>query len=109
MTPAMRLRLLSKRQEASIAKDLGGRVTPASGAIKNPRLKSDVTSKHFRVEAKLTSKGSYSLSLPILDKIEREALINNQIPVLATDIQGQKYATLRWDDFIALAHDAKLL
>ena len=109
MTPSHRLRLLSKRQEARVAKDLGGRVMPASGAIRNPRLKSDVSAKHFRVEAKLTEKASYSLKRTILEKIEREALINNQIPVLATDIQGERYATLRWDDFTAIAHDAKLL
>jgi hypothetical protein len=97
------------KQEKQIAKDVGGRTTPASGAIKNNRLKSDVTSKNFRFEAKLTQKRSYSLNLDVLDKIEREALINCQIPVLTTDIQGQQYATLRWDDFLSIAQDAKLI
>jgi hypothetical protein len=99
----------SLKQEKAVASSLLGRTTPASGAMRNPRHKGDVTSKHFRVEAKLTERASYSLSKKVLDKIEMEALRNVQIPILVVDIQGARYAVLRWQDFHSISHDAGLI
>lgn len=107
MTPAQRLRALSKKQENSIAADMRGRTTPASGALRDPTAKGDVIAKHFRIEAKMTGAASYSLKKAVLDKIETEALRNCQAPLLTVEIDGQQYAVLRWQDFLALVHDAK--
>jgi hypothetical protein len=84
-------------------------VTPASGAVRSPFLKGDVVSRVFRVECKLTEKGSYILKRDVLDKIEQEALFNKQSPLMSLSISGEKYAVLRWSDFEQMAHDAGYL
>jgi hypothetical protein len=98
-----------RKQEKDVAKKLFGRTTPGSGNSRNIYKKSDVSSKHYRVECKLTEKASVSLKLDVLQKIEKEALYNNQMPVVCADIQGERYAVIRWDDFVAMAHDADQL
>lgn len=109
MTPAQRLRNLSKKQEKGIAADMRGRTTPASGALRDPTAKGDVIARMFRVEAKMTGAASYSLTRAVLDKIETEALRNCQSPLLSLQIKGEQYAVLRWQDFLAIIHDAKYL
>jgi hypothetical protein len=61
----------SKRQERDLAKRVGGRATPASGAFD---LKGDVVSKHWRFEAKQTSKRSISLKADWLEKLADECI-----------------------------------
>lgn len=104
-----RLRKAAARLEKQTAADMRGRVTPGSGCVQNVRLKGDVITKHFRVECKLTQAASYSLKLAVLDKIEREALSNCQCPLMSLEIGQQRYAVLRWQDFEAIANDAKMV
>lgn len=67
-----RQKRISGKQEKRMAKDLGGRIQPASGAM--PNAKSDVRVVGVvRGEAKYTSKTSYSLKRDELRKIIEEA------------------------------------
>jgi len=104
-----KLRKLVLLHERGTAKALGGRTMPGSGNRRNQYLKGDVSSKHFRVENKLTLAASYSLTRAVLDKIEHEALSNCQTPVVALQIAGEQYAVLRWQDFHSIATDAGML
>lgn len=63
---------ISRKQEAKIAEDLGGRVQPASGALSGAKSDVRVMGK-MRVEAKYTAKESYSLQLSELEKVIKEA------------------------------------
>lgn len=104
-----RLRKAAARLEQQTAKDLQGRTTPGSGAVRNTRLKGDVIAKHFRVECKLTEKASYALKRAVLDKIEHEALSNCQSPLMSLQIDGKRYAVLRWEDFEQVVADAGMM
>lgn len=90
----------SKDQERSIASDIGGRVTPASGAFWS--MKGDVRSTRLLVEAKRTDKSSLSIKRDVWEKIRKEALIQGLLPVLAVEIQDRQLAVLDWEDFLAL-------
>ena len=104
-----RLRKAAARLEKQTATNMQGSTTPASGAIRNLRLKGDVIAKHFRVECKLTEKQSYSVSRAVLDKIETEALSNCVCPLLSLQIDGKRFAVLRWEDFEAMAYDSHMI
>lgn len=67
----MRTTYYSNKQEKRWASRLGGRVSPGSGA--SARCKGDVTSEHFKVECKTTTKETYALKHATLLKIENEA------------------------------------
>ena len=83
------VRRKSQKQENRIAKELGGKTTPGSGA--QWHSKGDVKAENYLIEAKYTDEAHYPLSLPILTKIEKEALRENfRIPVLYVDIQDLK-------------------
>ena len=71
---------ISQVQEKANAKDLGGRVTPASGAGK--WQKSDVRSEEVRLECKVTEKASYALKKTELDKVASEAQ-GDEMPVFS--------------------------
>ena len=70
----MNTRKFSKKQEKHVAKQLGGRVQPNSGAT--PFLKGDVTTQDWLIECKtqLTSKQSITIKKEWLDKLEEERL-----------------------------------
>lgn len=76
----------SKKQEAAIAKEMGGRVQPGSG--NRPLFKSDVvnTDYGFRVEAKTTAQRSYTLNITTLEKIRKEALLSGTNWMMQIDI-----------------------
>ena len=94
----------SKKQEEKIAKDIGGRTTPASGALWFS--KADVRNDKYLIEAKFTDSNRYPLKYTTWDKIRREAINDGlRIPVMQIDIQGSQYALLRVDDLEALAQD----
>lgn len=70
----------SKHQEEGIAKRLGGRATLASGALSE---KGDVRVRRaVRVEAKTTTKKSFSVNLDMLRKIENAALTSDEFPAM---------------------------
>lgn len=73
-----RQKKISAKQEQRMARDLGGRVQPASGAM--PHAKGDVRKMGVvRAEAKYTSKSTYSLKLEELDKIVAEAGLDRAV------------------------------
>ena len=94
----------SKKQEEKIAKDIGGRTTPASGALWF--AKADVRNDKYLIEAKFTDSNKYQLKHKTWFKIKREAINDGlRIPVMQIDIQGSQYALLRVEDLDALAQD----
>lgn len=68
----MNTRKFSSKQEKCVAKSLGGRVQPNSGAT--PFLKGDVTTEDWLVECKtqLTNKNSFTIKKEWLEKLEEE-------------------------------------
>lgn len=70
----------SQRLEKRMAKSLNGRTTPGSGAFNGN--KGDVKSADWLGEHKFTDKKSYSLSLKIWAKINREAKDIKKTPIL---------------------------
>ena len=76
---------VSERQEKRVAKEVGGRTTPASGAIEN--FKGDVRSSKFLIECKTTEKDKYSLKFEVWEKIYKESLKDGfRIPVMCIEL-----------------------
>jgi len=71
---------IHKKREKNLAVDVNGSSHPRSGALWFS--KSDVDDKFFQYEDKYTFKDFYTLSIHILNKIEREAIDSNKIPIL---------------------------
>lgn len=75
----------SQKQEKRTAKEFGGRVTPASGALDG--AKGDVRTADYLIENKFTDEEFYKLDLAIWKKIEKEALRDSlRTPVMQIDI-----------------------
>jgi hypothetical protein len=89
----------SRKQERYIAKKIGGRPTPASGAFWSH--KGDVRNEDLLVEAKRTDKASISINKAVWEKIRREAILDGRIPVLALQIQDRNLIVLDEEDFLA--------
>ena len=68
----MNTRKYSGKQEKYVAKQLGGRVQPNSGAT--PFLKGDLVTNDFLIECKtcVTDKKSFAIKKEWLDKLEEE-------------------------------------
>jgi hypothetical protein len=84
---------LSQKLEGRLAKRVGGRLTPASGAT--PFLKGDVRAKRFLIEHKFTlNKKSYTVQVKELAAIEEKALKQGLTPALVFELPGirMKYA-----------------
>jgi hypothetical protein len=79
------------KQEAEIAKRVGGRLTPGSGS---GAVKGDVRVKGVvRIECKTTKNKSFSVTLDMLEKIEEAAASGGELPVLIIefiDDRGRK-------------------
>ena len=96
----------SKLQEKRIAEDLDGRVQKASGAT--DFAKGDVRADGLRVEAKTTSKKSYSLKQSEILKIREEALTGGADEwAMQIEFQGQagvntKIAVIDWYTYLEL-------
>lgn len=73
----------SKRQEASLAKTLGGKRTPASGS---GAVKGDVRVKGVvRIEAKTTKNASFAVTRKMIDAIETAAVGAAEMPVIIVE------------------------
>lgn len=89
------LKRISKNQESRVAKEISGKVTPASGALWG--AKADVRNDIFLVECKTTEKDFYSLTFNTWDKIYHEAIKDGlRIPVMCIDLSNgkQRYAVM---------------
>lgn len=79
----------STAQEKKVAKEIGGRVTPASGALWGS--KADVRNSQFLVECKTTEKSQYPLNYSTWEKIRHEALNDGfREPVMCIDLLSGK-------------------
>ena len=77
----------SKGQEKELAVRLGGQQIRGSGC---GREKGDVRVKGFvRVEAKTTKHDSFRVTREMIEKIEKAALPNGEIPVLVVELNGE--------------------
>lgn len=85
----------SRRQEDRVAKGLGGRRQPASGALPIPSLKGDIQEDSFLIEAKRTNAKSLSVKAEWLMKIEAEAEAVGKLPALSIEIGGMLPITER--------------
>jgi hypothetical protein len=89
----------STKQEAQIAKDVGGKRQTASGAL--PYDKLDVLSQEFLIEAKYTDRASYSVNKKQMAMYEMEARKVGRLPALVVDFgKGQCYVLLRYEEFL---------
>ena len=78
----------SRRQEQETAKEIKGRVTPASGS--RWHQKADVRSGKFLIECKTTTKDSYRLTAKAWEKIYKEALRDGlKEPVMRIDLRTE--------------------
>lgn len=77
----------SGRQEKRLAKLLGGRKQPMSGAL--PGMKGDVKTSLMTVEAKQTAKKSIRITLEMLKKIEDESIGSASVPAIAIELLGR--------------------
>jgi hypothetical protein len=95
------VRKASRAQEASVAADNDGRITPGSG--NGWRIKNDVRSREFSFECKFTSKDYYSLKLKELQVAERYAVMDGKMMAFVTDITGKRYYTISqptWEEVV---------
>lgn len=88
---------LSKEHEGFIAEALNGKVVIASGALYF--AKGDVITTDYLVECKATQKSYYVLKRVIIEKIEKEALKCNRLPLLAIRILDNDFILFRLLDF----------
>ena len=82
----------SQAQEKRLARELGGQVTPRSGA--GWRVKGDVRTDDELVEAKWTGKTQVTIKAEVLQKISDEAAAELRRPVTAFDVGGQRYVVM---------------
>lgn len=71
------------KQEASLAKRIGGRVTPGSG---NGATKGDIRIKGVaRIECKCTKNKSFSVTFDMIEKIEAAGAEGAELPIIAIE------------------------
>jgi len=88
MNEIKKLKKISSRQEQKAAKELGGKVMPASGAL--DFSKSDVrVPGELRLECKFTNADTYTLKLSDLIKIRNEAVRKFEAPVFQVEFKGK--------------------
>ena len=75
---------MSQEQERRGARQHGGQVVPASGAI--PALKGDVRTPSTLIEYKITKNKSISIKDDWLEKIAAEALVEGRTAVLGIEM-----------------------
>jgi hypothetical protein len=76
------------KQERALALGLGGKLTKASGALDE---KGDVRIKGLvRIEAKCTTRASFSITKDMIRKIEEAAVSAGELPIIAVDFLDEK-------------------
>lgn len=86
-----------QQAEKRAARRLGGRQTPASGALEG--AKGDIRRGKFLLESKATRKRSMSVQLAWLEKISKEALdagLDPGVVLQFVDSTGRSYPAGRW-------------
>jgi len=103
----MDFKKISKKREIQGAKDIGGRVHPASGA--RWHTKGDFSNQFIHVEDKFfcsnnNSSDTYSISLDVLHKVEKEAFSIGKTPVLKFGLYNARQ-TYNNKDFAVINRD----
>lgn len=97
----------SQAQEKRVAKALGGRVQPASGALWVHR--NDVRTDDWLIENKRTdNEATISIKMTALRDLEMHAVLDDRMPALQIDIgsKGKQYFIVpAWVFYEALARD----
>lgn len=73
-----------QKKETKDAKLFGGRRTPRSGGLWYS--KGDSRCEKYLIENKQTEKESFSVSVKLWKKIEREALLSSKLPILSIEM-----------------------
>ena len=81
------------KQEKRIATELGGRLTPASGA--GP-IKGDVQTDDYIIEAKTTTKKSYAVTTTTLKKLEQQSHLQSKKPALFIQFEESPLMNSEW-------------
>jgi len=84
----------STKSERQLAKELGGRPQPASGAIAG--FKGDVVLDDFLIDLKETDAGSFRLTLADLMKITQEADGMAKTPMMVIQFNKAKIIDKKW-------------
>lgn len=88
-----------------MAKAFGGQTVPASGAFWN--RKGDVRTPTLLIEHKYTGKQQISVKSSVLDKIEREAILDGRKPVLGISVGGKSWICIPEDDYLELLENCE--
>lgn len=78
----------SVRHESRIAKSIGARVQPNSGALPFISQKGDLTDDHFVWQAKLTKNGRLSLTSDVIAEVYEQACMTGKRAGLALTLEG---------------------
>jgi len=90
----------SKKHEDRLAGLVGGQRSAGSGAFWS--RKGDVRSTDLLIEHKWTGKTSFTVKAAVLEKIVKEAILDNRTPVLGFSLNNENYVMLTEDDFLEL-------
>jgi len=92
----------SKKHEDRLAGLVSGQRSAGSGAFWS--RKGDVRSTDLLIEHKWTGKASFTVKATVLEKIVKEAILDNRTPVLGFSLNDENYVMLTEDDFLELRH-----
>jgi Holliday junction resolvase len=77
---------LSKEQEKRVARKIGGRRQPASGAL--PGIPNDVSSDEFLIECKRTKYSGMGIKGEWIQKLDEVAIMHGKTPCLELEFDG---------------------
>lgn len=90
------------KSEKKLAKHLGGKQTPASGAANS---KGDINLGDIKIEAKSTIKNSLSIKLDWLCKISREAIREGQVPAVSIRYVTENAQPVKYGRWVMIPED----
>lgn len=96
----------SQHHEKRMAKVFSGKTVAASGAFWN--RKGDVRTDTLLIEHKYTGKLQITVKSSVLDKIEKEAILDGRKPVLGIYVGGKSWVCIPEDDFVELLGTCEL-
>lgn len=96
-----------QKKEKSDGKAFGGRRNSGSG--KNWYNKGDVKTKIYLIEDKTTKHNSFSVTSKLWNKISREAVMSQRIPILSVKLgDGTEVVVLSLSDYLHLTKSEHL-
>ena len=84
----------SIKEEKSVAKEIGAKLTPQSGAKKF--MPGDMYNGEYLIEHKGTDKKNFTITHEILDKATKEAFLMSKTPVIIVTFQKSNLTYKRW-------------